>query len=123
MKAQSDEERVHATKLYDHVIERGGQVELGEIAKPPHNFKSIKDIMSKVLEHEKKVTGLIHKLYEAALSEGDHATKIMLEWFVTEQVEEEAQAEEMLKKLELANDDGSALLFLDDEVGKQRSSK
>ena len=119
MRIQADEERMHAMKILDFILERGGKVVLGEIKKPPTSFKSLSDVLEKTLSHEQKVTKLIHTLYEATLKDGDHATKVMLEWFVTEQVEEESSAESILLKVKSVAKDNSAILYLDDEMSKR----
>lgn len=119
MQIQVSEENGHAMKMYDYVIQREGRVVLKDIQKPPHDFKSVLDVMQKTLRHEQKVTSLINKLYELALKEKDYPTQVLLQWFVSEQVEEEAQVMEILQKLELIHEKGSAILYLDKELGKR----
>lgn len=119
MKLQSAEERGHAMKLYEYIIERGGHLVLQALSKPTQNFKSILEIMEKTLEHEQKITAQIHKLYELAGQDKDYATQVMLQWFVTEQVEEEAGVLEIIAKLKMLPDKGGSILYLDKELGKR----
>lgn len=118
---QSKEEWGHAMKIYDYMIQRGNRVHLKELASPPPEFKSALDIMQKTLEHEKKVTEKINKLYEAARQEKDNATQVMLQWFISEQVEEEAQVSEIIQKLKRIPEKSSAILYLDKELKKRES--
>lgn len=119
MRAQTQEEMFHAMKMYDFIHERGGQAVLAAIAKPPGKWKSPVDVFENVLAHEQKVTGLINGLVDLALAEKDHATHIFLQWFVTEQVEEEASAGEVLQKLKLIGKDANGLFVLDRELGQR----
>ncbi|MCX7001421.1 MAG: ferritin [Candidatus Sumerlaeota bacterium] len=95
------------------------RVTLAAIDAPPTDFASVKNIAAKQLEHEKKVTGMINNLVKLAREEKDYATEIFLQWFVTEQVEEEKNAEEIILKLEMLGDKGQALYLLDKEMGKR----
>ena len=122
LRVQAKEEAEHAMKLYDYLISRGGKVVLKSIEAPPNEWKSYKDLFDDAYKHEQKVTGLITKLVELAKRESDHATEIFLQWFVKEQVEEEASAQEILHKLTLIGTQGGALFFLDSELGKRQSS-
>ena len=87
MRVQWQEEQGHAMKLFEHVNDRGGQVVLKGVPQPATKFKGLLDVFQGVLEHEKKVTGMIHRLYEAAVKENDYPSQILLQWFITEQVE------------------------------------
>ena len=117
MRIQAKEEVNHAMKLFDYVNDRNGRVELKALEKPPLEFKSVLATFEQALEHEKKVTQLIHSLYEKATKESDYATQVQLTWFITEQVEEEATATEVVDRLKIAGNDGAALLMLDRELG------
>ncbi len=117
MRKQYEEERGHALKIYDYIFERGGKVELEAVAKPEANFKSPLDVMKQVLEHEKKVTGSIHELYELAVKENDYPTQVMLQWFITEQVEEEKSAMEIIATLNMVGEAAPALIMLDRQLG------
>jgi len=116
---QAREETKHAMKIYDYIYDQLGRVTLAAIDAPPADFASVKVIAAKQLEHEKKVTGMINNLIKLAYEDKDHATKIFLQWFVTEQVEEEKNAEEIILKLEMLGDKGQALYLLDKEMGKR----
>lgn len=119
---QSGEERSHAMKMYGYLHQHGNHVELQAIDKPPVKYKSPKDIFAHVLEHEKNVSAMIRKLYELALKEKDYATQIFLQWFITEQVEEEANAAEILRKFDLIDEQGPAMIMLDRELGARGAS-
>lgn len=119
MRAQAQEEMTHAAQFYHHLIERGGRVRLTAIDGPPAEWESVKKMFEDVLKHEQLVTGLIHKLADLAGQEKDYAAGIFLQWFITEQVEEEAGAEEVLGKLKLAGDSKGGLYMLDKEMGQR----
>ena len=116
MSVQAKEEWVHGEMFYAQINARRGRVTLGTIEAPPAEWKSPRDAFAHVLAHEQKVTGLINKLVDQALSESDHATNTFLQWFVTEQVEEEANADAIVQQLKLIGDDPHARLLLDREV-------
>ena len=113
---QAQEEMVHARKLYDYVNSQGAHVVLAAIDEPPSEFKSLVDMLECTLEHEKKVTGLINDLVAVASAENDNATGIFLQWFVSEQVEEEESASDMLSRAKLAGDAGAGLFMIDNEL-------
>ncbi len=119
MRVQAQEELVHAMKFYDFINERGGRVTLQQVEAPPTEWSSPRDVFENVYKHEQKVTGLINDLVNLAVGERDHATNIFLQWFVTEQVEEEASAEEVVQKLKLVGDDSGGLFMLDGEMGQR----
>ena len=123
MRLQSHEELGHAMRLFDYVLNRDGRVVLQTIGKPQTKFKSLKEMFEIVLDHEREVTGMINNLYEQAISENDHATTVELQWFIQEQVEEEKTAQEILDKLKLAGDSGSALLILDTQLSDRSSAQ
>ncbi len=116
---QLEEELSHARKLYDYVQQRNGKVVLEAIEAPPADFKSAEELFERTLEHEKKVTAMIHDLVALAREEKDTATEIMLQWFVTEQIEEEANASEMLQRFKVFGQSGNALLAIDQELGSR----
>ncbi len=118
---QANEETEHAMKLYDFINERGGRVELLAIEKPPKEFGTPLQTFREVLAHEKKVTALIHNLYEIALKEKDYASQVMLQWFINEQVEEESNASLIVDKLEMAGESKGSLMNLDHHIGKRES--
>ena len=121
MRAQSQEEVEHAMKFFDFVNERGGRVELHAIEQPPLEFDSPQGVIEATYEHEQKVTGLIHDLYEVASEEKDYAAQVMLHWFIDEQVEEEDSVSEILDTLERIGDKDHALMMLDRELGQRGS--
>ena len=116
MKVQHQEELTHATHFFDYVLERGGRVLLAPIEAVEVNFKSVLHAFEETLIHEVKVTGLINNLMDIAIKESDHATKSFLQWFVDEQVEEEANVEQILHNLKLINGEGQGLLMMDREM-------
>ncbi len=119
MNVQAQEEQVHGMKLYDYINERGGRVQLAAIEAPPVEWSSVVDVFDNVYSHEQKVTGLINNLVNIATEEKDHATVNFLQWFVAEQVEEEASASEVLEQLKFIDGKGSGIFMLDREL-KQR---
>ena len=116
MKVQYQEELAHATHFFDYVLERGGRVALAPIAEVEVDFRNVQHVFESTLEHEVKVTGLINNLMDIAIQESDHATKNFLQWFVDEQVEEEANVEQILNNLKLINGEGQGLLMMDREM-------
>ncbi len=116
---QTQEEVSHAQKFYNYVNQQGGRVILKAIDEPPQAFKTATDLFAKTLEHERVVTGLINKLVGQAKEEKDYATEIFLQWFVTEQVEEEENASVMLQQLKLVGNDGNGLYLLDKELSQR----
>ena len=117
MRVQTQEELVHVMKFYDYVIGRGGRVKLSPIDGPPTEWKCPLDVFENTYRHEKKVTGLINKLVNLAVSEKDHATTKFLQWFVDEQVEEEASAQQIVDQLKMIGDQSSMLYMVDKELG------
>lgn len=117
MRAQAQEELFHAIKIYDYINERGGRAIMAAIDQPPSEWDSPLAVFEEVLTHEQKVTGLINDLVNLALDERDHATNIFLQWFVSEQVEEEASAGAVVDKFKLIGDDKSGLFAIDQELG------
>jgi len=113
---QYQEEMVHAMKIYDYINAQGGQVELMAVAQPPTEFGSPLEMFEKTLEHEKFVTKCINDLVDLAIEEKDHASNIFLQWFVTEQIEEEANDNEIISKLKLVGKEGNGLFMIDKEL-------
>ena len=106
-------------KFYNYLLDRGASIDFKTIDAPKRNFSSMAELFEQVLTHEKHVTALINKLYELALKEKDYATQIMLQWFIEEQVEEEANASEILDKLKMMGDRPGAVLYLDKSMAKR----
>ena len=116
MRVQALEEMTHAEKFYNHIIDRGGRATLTAIKAPPIKWASPLAAFQAVYKHEQKVTGLINDLVNLANTQKDHAASISLQWFVTEQVEEEASADEFVQKLKMVGDSTQGLLMLDGEL-------
>lgn len=112
----SDEERMHMLKLIKFVNERGGHGIVPNLKQPPHKFKSVKSVFEEVLKHEMKVTSEINNMVEITLKEKDYTTHNFLQWYVSEQIEEEALARQIVDKLKLIGDDNSGLYFFDRDL-------
>ncbi len=119
MRIQEAEEREHAMKLYDFLLERGGKVTLKAIDAPKTEWVSTLEVAQEVAAHEAMVTASIHALYETALKEKDYSAQVMLQWFITEQVEEEKNAAEIVANLKLIEERGTAVLMLDHRLSKR----
>ena len=119
MRLQFEEETAHALKLFDYVNDRDGRVTLYAIEQPPIEFESPHTVMRMALEHEKAVTEMINSLYALAVAERDHASHVLLEWFITEQVEEEKTLDEIVDHMALIGDDGTGLLILDGRLAQR----
>ena len=113
MRLQAREEVEHALRLVDFLIDRGGKVELGVIESPDLDFDSPLEVMRSALEHERKVTGTINDLYALAVEKNDYPAQVLMQWFVSEQVEEEKNAGEIVDQLEFASGSASAMLVID----------
>jgi len=120
MYVQYQEELTHANKFFNYVNERGGKVELKAIEQMPTEWSGIIEVYEATLQHEQHVTTLIDGLVDVALEQKDHATQSFLQWFVDEQVEEEANVEEILDTLKLINGQGNGIFMLDREL-RQRT--
>ena len=123
MRIQADEELQHAMKFFDYVLDRGGRPTIGEIKAPPSDWDTPLDAFKAALEHEEFVTGEINKLVDLSMELKDHATTNMLQWFVDEQVEEEATTGEIVDRLKLAGDAKGALFMLDSELAKRPANE
>jgi len=121
MRLQADEEREHAMKIYDFILERGGRVELKAIDAPKSEWGSILEVVEEVAAHEAKVTASIHALYEVALAEKDYPAQVMLQWFITEQVEEESNAAEIVASMKMIEARETAVLHLDHQLSKRKA--
>ena len=119
MRVQEAEEREHAMKFYDFILERGGKVTLKAIDAPKTEWASTMEVAEEVAAHEAKVTASIYALYETALKEKDYPAQIMLQWFISEQVEEEKNAAEIVANLKLIEERGTAIFVLDHQLGKR----
>jgi len=120
MQMQAREEMAHAMRLYQFLLDRGGKILLQPIEAPLHDFGTPRGAFETALEHERKVTASIHKLYALAVDEKDFATQSHLHWFIDEQVEEEKNAAEVVDAFARAGEDKSALLLIDHTLGQRR---
>lgn len=123
MRKQAGEEVAHAMKIFDFVNDRDAAVALGAVAAPPVSFKSIKDVWARALAHEEKVSASINGLYAQATAEKDYAAAAMLQWFVTEQVEEEKSARQILEEVNKIGEHSTAIYFQDRHLGKKAEKK
>jgi ferritin len=119
LRVQHEEELAHARKSLDHLLARGGEVALRAVDAPPGRWASPLEVFEAVLEHERKVTRMIDELLAAAVAEKDTASQVFLQWYVAEQVEEEARAQEIADKLRMIGDRPATVLYLDKEYGKR----
>jgi ferritin len=113
---QYQEEMVHAMKFFNFINSRGEHTELAVIEAPPAEFRNLLDMFQQTLAHEQFITASINDLTDLALAEKDHATNIFLQWFVTEQIEEEENDRDIIGKLKLIGDNGQGILMLDAEL-------
>ena len=116
MRTQAREETEHAMKFYDFILDRSGQVVLQAIDQPVAEFSSPLEVFERALEHEQEVTAMINDLYGLAVRENDYASQTFLQWFVTEQVEEEKNAGDVVETLRMIGDKSEALFLLDREL-------
>lgn len=114
--AKHTEEMTHGMKMYRYLIDQGAPIALAEIAAPPGEAEGVLPMFERTLAHEREVTAAINDLVDQALSEKDHATNIFLQWFVTEQIEEEATLNDILGRLRRFGDAGQGLLMIDNEL-------
>ena len=119
LRIQAVEETAHATKLIDFLLDRGGRLELRPIPAPTAEFGSVINVFEQTLDHEKAITAKISALFEAARAEKDYASEITLQWYVTEQVEEEVSISEIVDQLHAVGDKGGAIWYLDSRMGKR----
>ncbi len=119
MRVQTDEEYQHAMKIFDHVRDRSVRVKLSGLAQPKTEWASPLEAFEEAYQHELFVTGKIHELVKLAAAEEDFAAGIMLQWFVTEQVEEEASVSKIVYQLKTIGSSGSGLVMLDRQLGKR----
>lgn len=113
------EETAHAMKFYNYISSQGEHVELDSIKAPPTVFKGLLDLFEQTLDHEQRITASLNELTDLALSEKDHATYSFMQWFLTEQIEEEENDRDIINKLKLIGDNGQGLLMLDNEFASR----
>ncbi len=119
MNVQFQEEMSHAEKMFNFVCETGHRVELKGMDAPRNDYSSPLEVFEVALEHEQSVTSRINKLMDLAVEERNHAAQIFLQWFVTEQIEEEASANQIITKLKRVKEDGRGLMMIDQELASR----
>jgi len=119
MRVQSQEETGHAMKLFEYIVKRGGRVQLKGIDQPPAEYESPVAAFQKAYEHEQYISGRINSIFGLAREGKDAATEALMQWFVTEQVEEEATASRVVETLKRVGASGSGLVMLDRQLGKR----
>lgn len=122
MRLQAQEELGHAMRLFDYLNERGARVTLQAVAQPPTSFDSPLSVFEKALAHEQKITRLIEQLYETAGENKDFATQVALQWFLTEQVEEENSVGLVVEQVRMAGENRAAMLMLDRMLGARANA-
>lgn len=119
LRVQAGEETAHALKLVDFLLDRGGKLELAPIAAPKGEYGGILQVFEQTLAHEKAITAKIGALFALAREERDYASEITLQWYVTEQVEEEASVGQIVDHLRAVGDQGGGIWYLDSKMGKR----
>lgn len=119
MRVQAQEELGHAMKFFDFINERGGRVVLTRVEAPKTQWDCPLGAFQDAYEHECKVTSLINSLVDLVIGEKDHASNTFLQWFVTEQVEEESSVQTVVDKLKIMGDSGGAVFMLDEQLGRR----
>ena len=122
LRVQAQEESKHAMKLLSFLLDRGGRLQLGAIAAAPADFGTITQTFAKILAHEQTITAKINALFELARAEKDWASEIALQWYVTEQVEEEATVGQILDQLKAVGEQGGGIWYLDSKMGKRAAA-
>jgi ferritin len=121
LRAQWQEEIVHATKFFDFMVDRGEMPHLHSIGEPTHEFKDSSSVFEAALGHEQKVTKAIYELYELALTEKDYPLQMLLQWFITEQLEEEKTVGAVADRLKHVEGSRSAMLLIDNELAARKA--
>ena len=119
LQVQAGEETAHAMKLITFVLDRGGRLALKTIEAPPTEFGTVTQVFESILSHEQKITASINALFERTRSEKDYASEVTLQWYVTEQVEEEATVGQILDQLRAVGEQGGGIWYLDSKLGKR----
>jgi ferritin len=119
LRVQAGEETAHAVKLIDFLVNRGGKLALQPVQAPPRDFGSVIQVFEQVLAHEQAITGKIGALFERARAEKDHASEITLQWYVTEQVEEESNVGQIVAHLHAVGEKGGGIWYLDSRMAKR----
>lgn len=119
LRVQSQEETAHAMKLVAFLLDRGGRLELKAVAVPPTDFGSVTQVFEKILAHEQAITARINAIFELSRAEKDYASEITLQWYVTEQVEEEANVGQIVDQLRAVGEQGGGIWYMDSKMGKR----
>jgi ferritin len=119
LRVQAAEENAHALKLLDYLLDRGAHPAILPLAAPPSEFGGMIQVFEQALKHEEGNTARIHSLFQQAREERDHATELALQWYVTEQVEEESTIRQVLDHLRAVGDKGGGIWYLDSRMGKR----
>jgi ferritin len=119
MRQQYEEEILHVTKMYDYILDQGGEIHLLKVEEPPRKYGTPVEIFETTLEHEQFVTKSINSLMTLAIEEQDYATQTFLQWYVTEQVEEEANVNDILAPLRMVGDEKGGLMMIDQQLSKR----
>lgn len=120
MRMQSEEERLHALKIFDFIHDRDGKAHLHALPEPANQFASIADMFEQALAHERKVTASINRIYALAVQESDYPTQVLFQWFINEQVEEEKQLTSIINRLKLVGADGLGLYLIDQSLAGRK---
>ena len=123
MRIQADEERNHAMRIFDFVLDRGGKVRLEALPEPVTKWKTALEVFDDARRHEQMVSTSINALYARATTEKDYASQVMLQWFITEQVEEEKTSTALAERLRLVGDSATGLIILDRQLGERTRSE
>jgi ferritin len=122
LRIQAQEETAHALKLVDFLLDRGGKLQLAPVAAPPTDFGTVTKVFEHVLAHEQKNTASINVLFERSRAEKDYAAEIALQWYVTEQVEEESTVSQIVDQLRAMGEQGGGIWYLDSKLGKRTAT-
>jgi len=120
---RNQEETQHAMKIYKYILDQSAQINLLPIDQPPSTFDSPLAMFEDTLAHEQSVTQQFNELVNIAVDEKDHATHIFLQWFITEQIEEEATVNEIIHKIKLVGGKGDGLFMIDNQLGQMASTQ
>jgi ferritin len=121
--AQADEERIHELKLIHYLDNRGGTARLSDLEKPAGKFKSLLDVFQQVLKHEEYISASINEVYSVSINQNDFATSNFLQWYITEQTEEESTVRGILDQIRLAGEDKGGLFMMDKELAALGAAK
>ena len=119
MRLQYEEENMHVTKMYDYILDQGGEIHLKQIEEPAKEFGTPLEIFEQTLEHEQFITRSINNLMGLAVEERDYATQTFLQWYVSEQVEEEANVNDILNPLRMVGNDKGGLMMIDQNLSNR----